>query len=48
MKADEPGSAGDQNGFAHGSVLMHDQEKWKPVFRKDHAPPKCKSEIVST
>jgi hypothetical protein len=20
---------------------MHDPEKWKPVFRKDHAPPKC-------
>ena len=21
--------------------LEHDPEKWKPVFRKDHAPPKC-------
>src|SRR3984885_13617577 len=19
----------------------HDPERWKPVFRKDHAPPKC-------
>jgi hypothetical protein len=22
-------------------ALEHDPEKWKPVFRKDHAPPKC-------
>jgi hypothetical protein len=21
--------------------LKHDPEKWKPVFRKDHAPAKC-------
>jgi hypothetical protein len=21
--------------------LVHDPEKWKPVFRQDHAPPKC-------
>jgi uncharacterized protein YjeT (DUF2065 family) len=23
-----------------GATLEHDPEKWKPVFRKDHAPPK--------
>jgi len=22
------------------TFLEHDPEKWKPVFRKDHAPPK--------
>jgi hypothetical protein len=32
-------------GFAradmeHGGLLEHDPEKWKPVFRKDHAPPR--------
>ena len=24
----------------HAVALEHDPEKWKPVFRKDHAPPK--------
>jgi hypothetical protein len=24
----------------HCGALEHDPEKWKPVFRKDHAPPK--------
>jgi hypothetical protein len=24
-----------------GVGLEHDPEKWKPVFRKDHAPSKC-------
>jgi hypothetical protein len=29
------------NGVKIGSgQLEHDPEKWKPVFRKDHAPPK--------
>jgi hypothetical protein len=23
------------------SALEHDPEKWKPIFRKDHAPSKC-------
>ena len=23
------------------ATLVHDPEKWNPVFRKDHAPPKC-------
>ena len=23
------------------ATLEHDPEKWNPVFRKDHAPPKC-------
>jgi hypothetical protein len=23
------------------SFVEHDPEKWKPVFRKDHAPLKC-------
>jgi len=23
----------------HAACLEHDPEKWKPVFRKDHAPP---------
>jgi len=27
--------------------LKHDPENWKPVFRKDHAPPKCQSAIDS-
>ena len=28
--------------FSHGSIaLEHDPEKWKPVFRKDHAQTKC-------
>jgi hypothetical protein len=27
----------------HCAVLEHDPEKWKPVFRKDHAPPKSLS-----
>ena len=28
--------------LARGSLdaIEHDPEKWKPVFRKDHAPPK--------
>jgi hypothetical protein len=26
---------------APSAKLEHDPEKWKPVFRKDHAPPKC-------
>jgi hypothetical protein len=28
----------------HG--LEHDPEKWIPVFRKDHAPPKIKSAMT--
>jgi hypothetical protein len=24
-----------------GGASEHDPEKWKPVFRKDHAPSKC-------
>jgi hypothetical protein len=28
-------------------ALEHDPEKWKPVFRKDHAPPKYRSAIAS-
>jgi hypothetical protein len=29
-----------------GGALQHDPEKWNPVFRKDHAPPKCRSAIA--
>jgi hypothetical protein len=27
----------------HCAVLEHDPEKWKPVFRRDHAPPKVRA-----
>src|ERR1700685_3069266 len=34
----------DRHRFLHccGAILEHDPEKWKPVFRKDHAPLKCR------
>ena len=30
----------------HGEFLEHDPEKWKPVFRKDHARAKGASAFV--
>jgi hypothetical protein len=34
------GSRGSTAGTVQKCQLEHDPEKWIPVFRKDHAPPK--------